>query len=140
MRYLGLDLGTKTLGVAISDKTNTISTSLETIFYNNYDELIIKLEEIISNYQISTLVLGFPKNMNNTVGKRAEETLKFYDILEKKLKIKVILVDERLSTKEAENLMISADVTRKKRKKKIDALAASIILDTYLRREKNGGK
>ena len=140
MRYLGLDLGTKTLGVAISDKTNMISSSLKTIFYNTEDELIVELKQIISQYNITTLVLGFPKNMNNTLGNRGEATLKFKEKLEKDLDIKVELVDERLSTIEAESVLIRADMSRKKRKKVIDSLAASIILDTYLRRINNGRK
>ena len=140
MRYLGLDLGTKTLGVAISDKTNMISSSLKTIFYNNEDELILELKNIISEYKITKIILGFPKNMNNSLGKRGEATLKFKDKLEQVLKVEVELVDERLSTVEAESVLINADLSRKKRKKVIDSLAASIILDTYLRRINNGRK
>ncbi len=140
MRYLGLDLGTKTMGVAISDKSNTISTSLKTINYQNYDELILEIEKIVKKYDITTFVLGYPKNMNNTVGIRAEETNKFKNRLENYFSLPVVLMDERLSTVEAENVLISADLSRKKRKKVIDSMAASIILDTYLRRIKNGRK
>lgn len=140
MRYLGLDLGTKTMGVAISDKSNTISTSLKTINYQNYDELILEIEKIVKKYDITTFVLGYPKNMNNTVGIRAEETIKFKNRLENYFSLPVVLMDERLSTVEAENVLISADLSRKKRKKVIDSMAASIILDTYLRRIKNGRK
>ena len=140
MRYLGLDLGTKTMGVAISDKSNTISTSLKTINYQNYDELILEIEKIVKKYDITTFVLGYTKNMNNTVGIRAEETNKFKNRLENYFSLPVVLMDERLSTVEAENVLISADLSRKKRKKVIDSMAASIILDTYLRRIKNGRK
>ncbi len=138
MRYLGLDLGTKTLGVAISDKTGLISSPLKTIVYQSYDELIEKLKLIIKQYDIKKIILGLPKNMNNTNGIRATSTILFKEQLEKETNLEVILIDERLSTVEAENVLIQADMSRKKRKKVVDNLAASIILDTYLRRKENG--
>lgn len=131
MNYLGLDLGTKTLGLSISK--GVIATNLKTIRYNTKEELLKELEEIIKENNIDVLVLGLPKNMNNTIGPRAEATLEFKKELEK-LNYKVELQDERLSTVEAHNLMIQADMSRKKRKEKVDTLAATIILQTYLDR------
>lgn len=131
MNYLGLDLGTKTLGLSISK--GVIATNLKTIRYNTKEELLKQLEEIIKENNIDVLVLGLPKNMNNTIGPRAEVTLEFKKELEK-LNYKVELQDERLSTVEAHNLMIQADMSRKKRKEKVDTLAATIILQTYLDR------
>lgn len=134
MRYLGLDLGSKTLGIAVSDRTNTISQSVKTIFFkeNDYNSLITPLKEIINEYDISAIVLGLPKNMNNTLGPRAEISIEFKKQLEENLNIKVILMDERLTTIISNNIMIEADISRKKRKKKVDAIAASLILQTYL--------
>lgn len=134
MKYLGLDLGTKTLGLAISDKLGIISMPYKVINYNdeNYDYLISELEKIISEETIDELVLGLPKNMNNSLGERALKTLEFQKILEDRLNIKVNMQDERLSTMESEKFLISNNVSRKKRKKIIDKMAAQIILDTYL--------
>ena len=140
MRYLGLDLGTRTLGISISDTTMTIASALKTIRFeeNDYDSLILELENIISEYNISKIVLGFPKNMNNTIGERCETTVEFQKKLIEHFKIEVVLQDERLTTVQATNYMLEADISRKKRKKKVDALAANIILQTYLDRERGG--
>ncbi len=135
MRYLGLDLGSKTLGLAISDKTGLIATSYKTIFYDNEDKLLTELKQIIEENEITSLVLGLPKNMNNSIGFRGKETLEFKGKLEKKFGLEVNLIDERLTSKEATNYMLEANVSRKKRKKKIDSLAAMIILQTYLDRK-----
>ncbi len=134
MRYLGLDLGTKTLGISISDATATIANSYKTIRFNegDYETLIPELKNIIEEYNIGKIVLGFPKNMNNTVGDRGITTLNFKEQIEQLLNIEVIMQDERLSTVEATHYMVEADMSRKKRKKKIDSLAANIILQTYL--------
>lgn len=134
MRYLGLDLGTRTLGISISDTTATIANSYKTIRFNegDYEALIPELKNIIEEYNIGKIVLGFPKNMNNTVGDRGITTLNFKEKIEKLLNIEVIMQDERLSTVEATHYMVEADISRKKRKKKIDSLAANIILQTYL--------
>ena len=138
MRYLGLDLGTRTLGTSISDKSGTIAASNETIRFNdsNYDELLPKIKELVDDKKIEKIVLGLPKNMNNSLGFRAEETMNFKEKLEKYLNMEVILQDERLSTVEATNYLIESDMSRKKRKKKVDSLAANIILQTYLDRMK----
>lgn len=139
MRYLGLDLGTKTLGVAVSDLTGTIATSLTILRHdNNHDYLIEELKKIITEKNIETIVLGLPKNMNNTIGERGEMVLSFKEKLEKSTSLPVILEDERLTTRVAENILITADVSRKKRKKVIDKMAANIILQSYLDRRRNG--
>lgn len=136
MRYLGLDLGSKTLGIALSDTTNTIATSLKTIFFkeDDYNSLIEPIRELVNEYNISKIVLGLPKNMNNTLGPRAEISYSFKKLLEDNLNIEVILEDERLTTVISNNIMIKADISRKKRKKKVDSIAASLILQSYLDR------
>lgn len=138
MRYLGLDLGTRTLGISMSDTTLTIASAYKTIRFleNDYDSLIPIIEDLINEYKISKIVLGYPKNMNNTIGDRAETTEMFKKKIEENLNIEVVLQDERLSTKEAHFYMIDADMSRKKRKQKVDSLAANIILQTYLDKEK----
>lgn len=133
MRYLGLDLGTRTLGLAYSE--GVIASSLKTIRYIDEEYLLEELIKVIKEYNIDLLVLGLPKNMDNTIGPRAESTLEFKKKLES-LGYKVELQDERLSTVSAHNYMIEADMSRKKRKEKVDALAATIILQTYLERRK----
>ncbi len=138
MKCLGLDLGTKTLGLAISDSLGMISSPYKTIKYSNYEDLINELKEIIALECIDKIIVGLPKNMNNTLGPRAEQVLEFKNILEDKINNEIILVDERLSTMEAEKYLLEGDMSRKKRKEKIDSIAASIILETYLRRKENG--
>ncbi len=135
MRCLGLDLGTKTLGLAISDKTNTIASPYKTIIYKEYEELILELKRIVEEKKITTFILGYPKNMNNTLGPAVERTNDFKAVLEKNFDLPIILIDERLSTVEAENILIEMDTKRKKRKQIIDSYAAAIILDTYLKRK-----
>lgn len=134
MRYLGLDLGTKTLGIAISDETNLIASRLTTIFFTDedYQSLLNPLEDIIKEFNIQKLVLGYPKNMNNTVGERALITLEFKKSLEEKFGLEVIMEDERLTSVISNQVLISANVSRKKRKKKVDGLAATLILQSYL--------
>ena len=140
MRYLGLDLGTRTLGLSLSDTTFTIASTLKTIRFNenDYEFLLNELDSIIKEYNITKMILGFPKNMHNTIGERCETTLMFQKLLIERFNIEVILQDERLTTVEATNYMLQADVSRKKRKKKVDALAANIILQTYLDKERGG--
>lgn len=139
MKYLGLDLGTRTLGIAISDLTHTIATTYKTIRYEegNYEFLINQLDEIIKKENIEKIILGLPKNMNNTLGESANRCLSFKEKIENELKLEVIMQDERLTTIEATNYMIEANISRKKRKQKIDSLAANIILQTYLDRKKD---
>lgn len=137
MRYLGLDLGTKTLGVAISDNLGMIANPLKTIEFKNYEDLIPKLNEILEEYEISEIALGLPKNMDNSLGFASKRSLEFKEFLESKIDKKIALVDERLSTVEAEKYLLDADMSRKKRKDVIDAVAASVILNTYLRMKGN---
>lgn len=138
MRYLGLDLGSKTLGVSLSDVTHTIASTYKTIHFNesDYDSILPELKEIVSEYNVSKIILGLPKNMNNTVGERGKICLEFQKKLIDYLNVEVIMQDERLSTVEATNYMLDADISRKKRKKKVDSLAANIILQTYLDKER----
>ena len=136
MRCLGLDLGSKTLGISISDRTNLIASVYTTLYFNdeNYQSLILPLKEIIDKEEIDTLVLGLPKNMNNTLGERAMITLEFKKMLEDNFKLPVIMEDERLTSVISNNVLIEADMSRKKRKKKVDGMAAVIILQGYLDR------
>ena len=138
MRYLGLDLGSRTLGISISDVTCSIASTLKTIRFDDscYDSLIPIIKEIIDEFKISKIILGFPKNMNGTIGERGNICLEFREKLVNELNIEVVMQDERLSTVEATNYMIKADMSRKKRKQKVDSLAANIILQTYLDKEK----
>lgn len=137
MRCLGLDLGTKTLGLALTDKTNTIASPYKTIRFQNYDELIKEIKEIVNEKGVGKFILGYPKNMNNSLGFAVERTNKFKSILEENFDLPIILIDERLSTTEAENILISTDTSRMKRKQVIDSYAAAIILDTYLKESRD---
>ena len=134
MTYLGLDLGSKTCGIAISDRTGLIASSLEVIRYEDYDELINKLNNIVISRNVDAFVLGNPKNLDGSLSKRSEITLEFKKILEDRFKLDVIMQDERLSTVEAERMLISNDTKRKNRKKVIDKIAATIILQSFLDR------
>lgn len=138
MRYLGLDLGTKTLGLALSDELGMIATSYKILHHEeDYGSLIPQVIHEVEEKNVKELVLGLPKNMNNSVGERGEICLKFKEMLEKSTGLPVHLQDERLTTRQAESLLISNDTSRKKRKKVIDSLAATIILQSYLdRRER----
>lgn len=142
MRAIGFDLGTKTLGVAISDRSKTIASSLMTIRFHeeDYESLLPQIKELIELYEVDEIVMGFPKNVNNTIGPRGEATIAFQKRLEEYLGKDVILQDERLSTVSAHHYILEADLSRKKRKEKVDALAASIILQTYLDKEKGKRK
>ena len=135
MRYLGLDLGKKSLGLAISDRTGTIASFYKNIKYVDENKLIDELIFIINKESIDALVLGFPKNMNNSIGFRGQETLEFKGKLENMINVPIILQDERLSTRMAESVLIDADMSRKKRKKVIDGVSAVIILKNYLDRK-----
>lgn len=139
MRYLGLDLGTKTLGISISDETLTIANSLTILRFNedDYDSVYPELKKIIDEYDIKKMILGLPKNMNNTIGDRGLTTLAFKEKLLSWFHIDVEMQDERLTTVEATNYLLEADMSRRKRKKKIDKIAANIILQTYLDKRKD---
>jgi len=136
MRYLGLDLGSKTLGLAISDRTNCIASVYTTLYFENedYHSLILPLKKIIDEEGIDKLVLGLPKNMNNSLGNRALVTLEFKKMLEQETGLEVIMEDERLTSVISNNILIDANLSRKKRKKKVDGIAAVVILQGYLDR------
>lgn len=139
MRYLGLDLGTKTLGIAKSDSLGLIASSYKLIKFENedYESLINPLKEIIDELKVDKLVLGLPKNMDNSLGFASQRSLNFKKLIEDNINIEVILQDERLSSVEANNLMIMGDTSRKNRKEKVDSLAATIILQRYLDQRKD---
>ncbi|MDY2804506.1 MAG: Holliday junction resolvase RuvX [Bacilli bacterium] len=141
MRYLGIDLGSKTVGLAMSDTTLTIASTYKTIFFKDedYNSTINEIKDIIKEYNITKIILGLPKNMNNTLGERAEITLKYKELLEKSTGLPVIMFDERLTSVISNSILIEADMSRKKRKKKVDSIAAQIILQDYLNKEKNNG-
>lgn len=135
MSYLGLDLGTTTLGVAISDKTNTLVSPLTLIKFEkeNYEEALESLLKIMSEKSIKAVALGLPKNMDNSLGFAAERSLKFKEMLESK-GIKVYLEDERLTTVEALNIMKNNGVKRINKQGKTDMLSAVLILESFLKR------
>jgi putative Holliday junction resolvase len=137
MIYLGLDLGSKTLGLSVSDRTGTIASSLEVIRYNSEEELFNRLDNVVKEKNVDSFVLGNPKNLDGSLSKRSEITLEFKSKLENRYNKEVIMQDERLSTVEAERLLISNDTKRKNRKKVIDKLAATIILESFLNRRNN---
>lgn len=138
MKYLGLDLGSRTLGIATSDATGLIASTYKTIRHNEeYDRLLTEVKGIIEELNIDEVVLGFPKNMNNTIGPKGELSLEFKEKLEKLVTIPVHLQDERLTTKSATDMLIMGNVSRKDRKKVVDSVAATIILQTFLDRKRN---
>ena len=134
MRYLGLDLGTKTLGISITDKTNTLVRPLKVIRFKSeeYVSILDELKNIIKENEISKVILGLPKNMDGTVGFAGERSLKFKDLLENN-NIEVELIDERLTTIMAEDIVHMNNDNVKNTKKKIDSIAASLILESYLK-------
>ncbi len=134
MRIMGLDVGSKTIGVAISDALGWTAQGIETVKINEEadDFGMARLGELIKQYEVTQAVVGFPKNMNNSIGPRAEASQKFAALLEEVYAIPVVLWDERLTTMAAEKMLISADVSRKNRKKVIDKMAAVMILQGYL--------
>ena len=136
MRYLGLDLGTTSLGVAISDKTNTLVSPLTLIKFKreDYNEALNKLLAIIREKNMAKVVLGLPKNMDNSVGFAAQRSLNFKKILERE-NIEVILEDERLTTVEAINIMKNNGLKRINEQNKTDVLSAVLILESYLKRQ-----
>lgn len=135
MRYLGLDLGSRTLGIAVSDPSGIIASNYQVIRHQEeYDELIFKVKEIVEELKIEGIVLGFPKNMNNTIGPKGELSLSFQKKLEEGIGIPVYLQDERLTTKTATDVLIKGNVSRKERKKVVDSVAAQIILQSFLDR------
>lgn len=138
MRYLGLDLGTKTFGVAISDRTGVIASFYDSFRYDDENQLILKIKDIILKEHVDVIVLGLPVNMDGSKGFRVQETMEFKDKLEKEIDIEIVFQDERLSTKVATDVLVNADMSRKKRKGIIDGVSAVVILQTYLDRKEHG--
>lgn len=139
MRSIGLDVGSKTIGVAVSDAMGWTAQPIETIQINEQvnDFGYKRLKELIKEYEVTTAVVGLPKNMNGTIGPRGEICMQFAENFEKKFNIPVVLWDERLTTMAAERVLLEADVSRGKRKKVIDKMAAVMILQGYLDRNSN---
>lgn len=143
MRILGLDYGSKTVGVAISDPLGITAQGVETIWRkqeNHLRQTLARIEELISEYQVERIVLGYPKNMNNTIGERAEATEQFKEDLERRTGLEVILWDERLSTVEAERILMDTGVRRENRKQYVDKMAAAVILQNYLDSQAHEGQ
>lgn len=134
MRIIGLDLGTKTLGVAVSDLTETIASGVTTLRFeeNKPESVLSELKNIINEYNVKSIVIGLPKNMNNTMGQAVERTRSFIKILSDEFDLPINEQDERLSSVTANNVLLAADVSRKRRKSKVDTIAATIILQNYL--------
>lgn len=133
-RILGLDIGDKTIGIAVSDLLHFTAQGITTIRRTNEGEDFKKLKAIIDEYDAKKIVVGLPINMNGSIGFQGEKTMELAEKIEKKFNIEVIYEDERLSTVAAEKMLISGDVRREKRKKLIDKVAATYILQTYLDR------
>jgi len=137
MKYIGLDLGSRTLGVSLSDPSGIIASSYTIIRHNEeYERLIEEVKKIIDEKGVEKIVLGLPKNMNGTIGPKGELSYKFKEMLENSTGLEVFLEDERLTTVEATNLLIKNDTSRKKRKKVVDSVAATIILQSFLDKNK----
>lgn len=135
MRIMGLDYGSKTVGVAVSDSLGYTAQAVETICRKEENKLrqtLARIEKLANEYEVEKIVLGFPKHMNNTIGDRAEKSLEFKEKLERRTGIPVIMWDERLTTVEAERTLIESKVRREDRKKYVDKIAAVFILQGYL--------
>ncbi|WML45491.1 Holliday junction resolvase RuvX [Neobacillus sp. PS3-40] len=134
MRILGLDVGSKTVGIALSDELGWTAQGLKTLKINEEKSEFgfEEIGEIIKEYQVSQVVIGFPKNMNGTIGPRGEASKQFANEIEQRFSLPTVLWDERLTTMAAERVLLEADVSRKKRKKVIDKLAAVLILQGFL--------
>ena len=135
MRIIGLDFGSKTVGVAVSDELLITAQGIEIVRRKSENKLrqtLARIEELIKEYNVEKIVLGFPKNMNNSEGERCEKTLEFKEMLERRTGLTVELWDERLTTVAADNLMMEAGIRRENRKEYVDQIAASFILQEYL--------
>lgn len=138
MRVIGLDYGSVTCGVAISDETLLIASPKETIRYKTMEELLTKLDIYFNKYKIDKIVLGNPINLDGSISTRSELTLLFKDELIKRYNKEVIMMDERLTSVIVNNMLIMGNTSRENRKKVVDKLAASVILQSYLDRSNNG--
>lgn len=134
-RWMGLDYGTKTVGVAVSDVLGITAQGVETVTRKSNKKLrqtLARIEALIEEYEVSKVVLGLPKNMNNTLGERAEETKEFQAMLQRRTGLEVVLWDERLTTMESERILQEGGVRRENRKERIDWMAATLILQSYM--------
>ena len=132
---MGLDYGTKTVGVVVSDPLGLTAQAIETIVRKEENKLrktCARIEELIVQYDVEKIILGFPKHMNNDIGERAEKSLEFRDMLHRRTGLEVVMWDERLTTVEAERTLIESNIRRENRKKHIDQIAAVFILQGYL--------
>ena len=135
MRIMGLDYGSKTVGVAISDSLGFTAQGIEIVRRKSENKLrqtLARLEQLIEEYEVEEIVLGFPKNMNNTIGDRGMKSLEFKEILQNRTGLPVTMWDERLTTVEADRTMIEGQIKREDRKLYVDKLAAVFILQGYL--------
>lgn len=135
MRVMGLDYGSRTVGVAVCDPLGLTAQALETVTREEENKLrptLRRIEALIEEYQIEMIVLGYPKNMDDSIGERAEKTVEFQNLLKKRTGLEVILWDERLTTVAANDILIESGVRREDRKKVIDKIAAGLILQGYL--------
>ncbi|MDD6326368.1 MAG: Holliday junction resolvase RuvX [Lachnospiraceae bacterium] len=135
MRIMGLDFGSKTVGVAVSDPLGITAQGIEIVRRTSENKLrrtLARIEELVKEYEVTEIVLGFPKNMNNTIGERAEKSLAFKEMLERRTGLPVVMWDERLTTVAANRTLIEGGVRRENRKDYVDMLAAVYILQGYL--------
>lgn len=140
MRILGLDFGSKTVGVAISDPLMITAQGVEIIRRDSENKIrktLQRIEELIKEYEVEKIVLGYPKNMNGTDGERVEKTMEFKETLERRTGLPVIMVDERLTTVSADKIMMESGIRRENRKEYVDEIAAMLILQNYLESVRN---
>ena len=137
MRIMGLDIGSHTIGVAVSDELGITAQGLKTIRRKSKEDDIREIIKIIDQFKVGEIVVGLPKNMDGTLGKQAELVFKWISSIKEKIDLPVATWDERFSTIEASRVLLEADLSRKKRKKAIDKLAAVLILQGYINRGRN---
>lgn len=137
VRIMGLDIGSHTIGVAITDELRITAQGLKTIRRKSKEEDFEEIIRIIDQFKIGKIVVGLPKNMNGTLGKQAERVLQWIKTIRQKVDLPIVTWDERFSTVEASRILLEADLSRRKRKKAIDKLAAVIILQGYIEKDRN---
>lgn len=138
-RIVGLDIGQRRIGVAISDETQTIARALGLITAGSIDRVIAEIKDILTRYEAGEVIVGLPLKMDGTEGPAVKKVREFVGLLRKNLSVTVSTFDERLTTKQGEAVLLQADLSRKKRKSKIDSIAAQIILQAYLDFKNRGG-
>jgi putative Holliday junction resolvase len=137
MRMMGVDMGSHKIGLAISDESGLIAQSLETIKRKSTEEDLKEITRVVDQFKIEKIVVGLPKNMDGTLGKQAETVLEWIEGLKKRISLPVVTWDERLTTVGATKILLEADLSRKKRKKVVDQLAAALILQGFLDQNRN---